>query len=163
MKTFLSIIIVLSAITASVAQEITTFILVRHAEKASADADTELSVQGIERAEKLSSLLKNASITAVYSTKYKRTQNTVSPTAKAKNLTVNTYDKLDVAALQELAKKYPGGTILIAGHSNTVPVIANALLGKNEFQNFPDSEYGNILVISVKEVGKSASVLTLNY
>jgi broad specificity phosphatase PhoE len=164
MKTILSLILLFTAITTTTfAQEITTFILVRHAEKASNDADPELSAQGVERAEKLSAVLKNSSIAAIYSTKYKRTQNTVAPTAKEKNLNVNTYDKLDLPALQELAKKHPGGTLLIAGHSNTVPGIANALLGKSEFQHFPETEFGNILIVSVTEIGKVATVVRLNY
>lgn len=144
-------------------QKITTFILVRHAEKASNDKDPELSEVGVERAQRLAELLRNTKITAVYSTKYKRTQNTIGPVAKAQNLSVNDYESMTAEMLQKIATENPGGTILIAGHSNTVPQIANALLGKTEFQNFPDSEYGTILIVSVVELGKVASVLRLSY
>jgi 2,3-bisphosphoglycerate-dependent phosphoglycerate mutase len=144
-------------------QKITTFILVRHAEKASNDKDPELSQAGVERAQRLAELLKTTTISAVYSTKYKRTQNTIGPVAKAQNLSVSDYESMTPEALQKIAAGNPGRTILIAGHSNTVPQIANTLLGETEFQNFPDSEYGTILVVSVLEVGKVASVLQLHY
>jgi 2,3-bisphosphoglycerate-dependent phosphoglycerate mutase len=145
-------------------QKITTFILVRHAEKASDGSDNpDLSADGAARAQKLLSLLKNSSIAAIYSTKYKRTQNTIAPIAKEKGIAVVSYEKFDVAALSDLASKHSGAILLIAGHSNTIPQIANALLGKNDFQNFPDTEYGTILIVSVTEVGKNASVVKLNY
>jgi 2,3-bisphosphoglycerate-dependent phosphoglycerate mutase len=144
-------------------QKITTFILIRHAEKASNDKDAELSQVGVERANRLAELLKNTKITAVYSTKFKRTQNTIGPVAKAHGLTVKDYETMTAEALQKIAAEIPGGTILIAGHSNTIPQIANMLIGKSEFPNFPDSEYGTILVVSVLEVGKVASVLRLSY
>lgn len=144
-------------------QKITTFILVRHAEKASDGKDPELSQAGAERAQRLAALLKNSKISALYSTKYKRTQNTISPISKEKNLTINDYESMTIDALQKIVNENVGGTVLVAGHSNTVPQMANTLLGKNEFQNFPDTEYGTILVISVLEVGKVTSVLRLNF
>ncbi|HEY0652542.1 MAG TPA: phosphoglycerate mutase family protein [Chryseosolibacter sp.] len=145
------------------AQNITHFILVRHAEKATSDKDTELSEAGKERALRLAELLKNSKISAVYSTKYKRTRNTVAPLAQERNLSITDYETMTGELLEKIAAENRGGTVVIAGHSNTVPVIANTLLGTSEFQNFPDTEYGIILVISVVEVAKVASVLRLNY
>jgi 2,3-bisphosphoglycerate-dependent phosphoglycerate mutase len=163
MKSFVFVFFICLSLGTVAQDKITTFILVRHAEKATTDQDTELSVQGNERATRLAALLKNTAITAVYSTKYKRTQNTIAPTAKEKSLTITTYDNLHQTTLAELATKYAGGTILIAGHSNTIPAIANTLLGKKEFENFSESEYGNILIVSVIEVGKMASIVRLSY
>jgi broad specificity phosphatase PhoE len=144
-------------------QKITTFILIRHAEKASDEKDPELSHAGTERAQRLAVLLKNSQITAVYSTKYKRTQNTVGPISKEKNLAIKDYDAMTAETLQKIATENSGSIVLIAGHSNTVPQIANVLLGRNEFQNFPDTEFGTVLVISVLEIGKVTNVLRLNY
>ena len=60
-------------------QKITTFILVRHAEKGSDGTDDpDLKPEGYERARKLALILKNTTISAVYATKYKRARNTVS-------------------------------------------------------------------------------------
>lgn len=44
-----------------------TIILVRHAEKAAADADTELSKAGKDRAERLARVLKDANIDELHS------------------------------------------------------------------------------------------------
>jgi 2,3-bisphosphoglycerate-dependent phosphoglycerate mutase len=162
-KIFLVLFVFLQLQLSAQDQKITTFILVRHAEKASNDKDPELSDAGVERAQRLAELLKNTKITAVYSTKYKRTQNTIGPVSKAQNLSVNNYESMTAESLQKIATENPGSAVLIAGHSNTIPQIANTLLGKTEFQNFPDTEYGTILVVSVSEVGKVASVVRLNY
>jgi 2,3-bisphosphoglycerate-dependent phosphoglycerate mutase len=143
--------------------EITTFILVRHAEKADDGRDPALSPVGVERAQRLASLLKNTDIAAVYSTRYKRTQNTVGPVAKEKNLIINDYESMTADVLKKLVSENSGRTILIAGHSNTIPQFANTLIGKSDFQNFADTEYGTILVIAVVEVGQTASVVKLSY
>ena len=144
-------------------KKITTFILVRHAEKANDGKDPELSAEGLERSERLSELLKNSNISSIYSTNFKRTRGTVEPLSNKIKVGVNNYERMTVEALEDLTRENEGSTILIAGHSNTVPQIANALLGRNEFQNFPDTEYGTILIISVWEVGKVASVVRLSY
>ncbi len=151
--------------TAVVAQQekITTLILVRHAEKASDGKDPELSEAGVARAQRLAAFLSNTAIGAVYSTNYKRTQNTVAQIAREKNLSITNYELMTLDHLRELTNRFAGKTILIAGHSNTIPQIANALLGRSQFQTFSDSEYGTILILSVVDAGKNASVLHLTY
>jgi hypothetical protein len=47
--------------------------------------------------------------------------------------------------LESLLTKHAGGTVVIAGHSNTIPEIANALVGEKKFEQFADDDYGNIL------------------
>lgn len=127
-----------------------TFILIRHAEKEATGTDPNLTKEGEERAKRLVSMLEKQHIDAIYSTNFNRTKNTVKPLAEAKGLTVITYDKQpDVANLK--------GTIVIAGHSNTIPALANQLLGKEQFKNFDDNDFGNILII------KDGSVTHLRY
>lgn len=145
-------------------QKITTFILVRHAEKvADGSQDPELSQQGIERSIKLAELLKNSKIDAIYSTNFKRTRNTVSVVAKEKALEVKLYESSKPAEIDKMISENTGKTILVVGHSNTIPGIANQLIGKNEYQNFADAEYGNIIIVSVLEKGKSATVVWVKY
>ncbi len=166
MKRNILVLLLAFIVFASLAQEsspITTFVLVRHGEKASNGSDDpELKPEGQERAKRLAAMFANGDINAVYSTKYKRTKNTVTPLAQAKGLDVQVYESLKVETLSELIAKHKGGTIVIAGHSNTVPQIANTLLGKETFQNFTDTEYGNVLIISLDKVG-SGKVLRLQY
>ena len=39
---------------------------------------------------------------------------------------------------------------MIAGHSNTVPPLVNALIGKNEFTTMDENEYGKIWIVVFK-------------
>lgn len=142
---------------------ITTFILVRHAEKANDGTnDPDLTDQGRSRAKELVALLGETKIDAVYSTPYKRTRNTVFPLASSKNLTLLDYTPMKDEAMDQLLEKYRGGTIVICGHSNTTPWIANYFLGRDEFPSFEDSDYDNILLLTILKKG-SAKVTWLNY
>ena len=58
-----------------------TIYLVRHAEKAKGK-DPVLTAQGKQRAENLAQMLQDAGVTRVYSTDYRRTQQTAAPSAK---------------------------------------------------------------------------------
>ncbi len=143
---------------------ITTFILVRHAEKViDGTKDPELEPEGVDRAKRLADMLSKTPVDAIYSTNFKRTKNTVLPLANAKNLIVQNYEALEVSEIGSMLKKHAGGTILISGHSNTIPWMANLLIGKQEYGDFSDDDYGNILIISVVEIGKIAKVTLLTY
>src|SRR5687768_534547 len=61
----------------------TTVVVVRHAEKSTDDPqDPSLSATGQERARLLTSVLKNAGVTSIYTTQYKRTRQTAEPLAQ---------------------------------------------------------------------------------
>jgi hypothetical protein len=60
--------------------------------------------------------------------------------------------------LSNLFSNHTGGTIVISGHSNTIPGLANLLLGSEKFGQFDDSEYNNLLVIVATEVGNGKLV-----
>ena len=156
------IIIFLFASSIAYGQSITTFILVRHAEKATDDPkDPNLSEAGLMRAQSLAKLLAATKVDAVYSTPYKRTRNTVAPMATAKGFDVLEYNKIE--EMDIFLKKYEGGTVVVCGHSNTVPAMANYLIGKDSYHQFEDGDYGNIIIISVVQRGKNAAVVWLNY
>jgi 2,3-bisphosphoglycerate-dependent phosphoglycerate mutase len=59
--------------------------------------------------------------------------------------------------------KHGGGTVLVVGHSNTIPGIVNFLTGKNEYKNFEETEYGNLIIVTVFEKGKKTSVTWITY
>lgn len=148
----------------SFAQSPTTIILVRHAEKASEGGnDPELSDAGKQRAELLAKTLSKTKVTAIYSTPYKRTKNTVAPLATAKNLTIETYNPKP-EELDALIQKNKGGTVVVAGHSNTTPSFVNYLTGnKGEYPNFDDADYGNIIIVTFVEKGKDVKVVWMSY
>lgn len=159
MKRYSGFLLVLFVVACATASAQTTFILVRHAEKESTANDPGLTKEGQERAQALARLLDKQKVDAIFSTNYNRTKNTVQPLANAKSLTVTSYESLKP---EELIEKYTGGVVVICGHSNTIPQLANTLLGNSQFSNYADSDYGNLLVITSIAVGKG-TVTHLRY
>lgn len=158
---FIILCILLSAVPIySIAQtgdSITTYILVRHAEKVDDSADPELSEEGVERVIRLSKMLSEVSFDAVYSTPLIRTRETARPIAEENNLDITEYNHRTVdETVSRWKELHSGETILISGHSNTTPMFANALLGREHFAGwFDDSDYGNLLIITVTGSGES--------
>lgn len=115
---------------AAVETATTTFLLVRHAEKATDDPrDPALTPAGLRRAERLARLLAGRPLAAVYATDYRRTRQTAQPTAASHGLDVTIYDagQPPDAFAQALRRRHPGETVLVVGHSNTVPGIMSQL------------------------------------
>ena len=109
-----------------------TFVIVRHAEKSSDDPrDPSLSEIGKARAQGLARLLADTPLSAAYATGFRRTQQTAQPTADAHDVKIEIYDaKLPATALaSQLRKAHAHGTVLVVGHSNTVPEIVATLSG----------------------------------
>jgi broad specificity phosphatase PhoE len=142
--------------------EVSTFILVRHAEK-DYGRNPVLIEKGIERAERLKEVLKNTSLDAVYSTNTNRTQSTAEPTATDKGLPIISYAPAEMQVFaKDLKRLYKGKTVLIVGHSNTTPAMANYLTETDEHPRFSELDYTNLYVITIPKVGK-ARVLKLRY
>ena len=135
----------------------TTFILVRHAEKGTDDArDPSLSDVGKARADRLAQLLSDAPLMAVYATVYRRTQQTAQPVADGHGMVVTTYDAkmADAAFASQLRAAHAHGTVLVVGHSNTVPGIAAALSG-TVVEAMQDDQFDRIYRISIDSEGKA--------
>src|SRR6188768_2908351 len=119
-------------------------VLVRHAEKADGSADSELSVEGKERARRLVKKIGKFRPKEIYSTDFKRTRDTVQPLATKRHVQIQVYDPRKAQELADKILKSEHKRVLVSGHSNTIPGLAN-LLGKKElFKNLEDSEYGAI-------------------
>lgn len=139
----------------------TTFIFVRHAEKDNNDPrDPDLSAAGKQRAAWLATFLSKVEIKAVYTTPLKRTRQTVTPFAQQKNLEVKDYNAQDPLLLKKWAKTHAGQTILVAGHSNSVPEYLNQLTGTKNYQQLDENEYDKIFIVTFNKYGK-AQVMTL--
>lgn len=107
-----------------------TFVLVRHAEKAGDGRDPALSPAGERRARVLAQSLRAAPLVAAYATPYRRTRMTVAPAAHQHGLAVTIYDAGQTRAFAtRLRRDHRDGTVLVVGHSNTIPDIAAALCG----------------------------------
>lgn len=139
-----------------------TFVIVRHAEKADDSQDPDLSEIGKARAGRLSAMLASLSIDAAYSTPYKRTRQTLAPTAAANGIDVQDYDPRAAGPFLDGLKTQTGRVFLIAGHSNTAPLLANHLLGEERFQALDDSVYDHVWIVRISADGKP-SVMVLHY
>jgi 2,3-bisphosphoglycerate-dependent phosphoglycerate mutase len=135
-------------------QQITTVLLVRHAEKLTTPADDPvLSPQGTARAETLVRMFENSGLNAVYSSQYARTKLTAEPLAKRFRIPVETVDAKSTNKLVEsILSKHSGGTVLVVGHSNTLPEIIEAL-GAGKIQEIDDLDYDNVYVVTVSGNG----------
>lgn len=163
MKKILLFAFLLMALGASAQSTLTTFILIRHAEKkADGSKNPELTEEGAKRAQKLVSLLQRTKVAAVYSTDYIRTRSTVEPLAKSLSLEVKIYEPFKKEPIDRMLTEYTGKTVVICGHSNNIPWIANYLQGTESIQDFADTDYGNMLIVTVTAVGH-ASVTWLRF
>ena len=140
----------------------TTVILVRHAEKAAEPAaDPPLTEAGKARAEALWMALKDAGVRAVITTQYARTVATGAPTASRLGITpevVNAGGANHPAQVASLVKtKHAGETVLVVGHSNTVPAII-AALGAKEPPAICDEVYDNFYVVTIDEAGNASLI-----
>jgi broad specificity phosphatase PhoE len=107
-----------------------TIIVVRHAEKDDdGTRDPPLSPAGNARAEAIARRLADAPLSAVLATEYLRTQRTGAPAAALHGLEVDVLPGATPA--DDVADRARGsaGTVLVVGHSNTVPDIVAALCG----------------------------------
>ena len=135
----------------------TTFIIVRHAEKGTDDKkDPPLSDIGLLRAERLAARLADEPLVASYATDYRRTRQTAAPAAEAHGIMVTVYDaQLPATALvSQLRKAHMHGTVLLVGHSNTVPEIVAALSG-TVVPAMADDEFDRLYRIDLKANGET--------
>lgn len=147
----------------TVPQKMTTLILVRHAEKVDdGTKDPGLTEDGVDRANALVDMFGATKIDAIYSTPLKRTQGTVEPLSKLKGLSIQDYKPMNGEDMDKILEDHNGGTVFISGHSNTTPWVANYFLGTQELSDFADSDYDNLIILSVLEKG-NAKLAWLTY
>jgi 2,3-bisphosphoglycerate-dependent phosphoglycerate mutase len=156
----------------------TRIMLVRHAERAAGDGNVNLSDdEGLPRAEALVAVANEAGVTAVYSTKWCRNAQTAQPLVLALGLPLHVQGSADpqaglgscappvsamvidvhpeVVTSTEVVKhvlgEHRGRTVLIVGHSNTVPEMV-AALGEGTFAPVaigPD-DFDKLFVVTVR-------------
>lgn len=146
----------------------TTYILVRHAEKADLTqgdammkADPPLSEQGEKRAASLVEVLKDYTPDLFYSTNYKRTRSTIAHLTTKFGKEAIVYDPRNQKAFSEKLLEEKGKTIVVAGHSNTIPALANLLIGEKRYEDLDESVYNQFWIITIKDGSKpEAKVVT---
>ncbi|WP_296170127.1 phosphoglycerate mutase family protein [uncultured Brevundimonas sp.] len=134
-----------------------TVILVRHAEKADQSTDPVLSEAGQARAEALAARLSTVSVDLILTSPLQRTGLTATPSAEASGLQPEAISleggtQAHVAAVVERIRAQPeDATVLVVGHSNTIPLIARAL-GQST-PDMADCEYDRLLTIQLEGQG----------
>src|SRR6266513_6190623 len=158
MKTLaLGLLVFVSVSMGSAAQPVV--VIVRHAEKASDGGnDPELSSAGRARADALARILKDSGITAIFTSEFKRTQETAAPIATSIGITATVVPAKDTAAL--VAKLHQlNGNALVVGHGDTISNIVKAL-GINSPVNIPDEDYSELLIVTL---GDKPHLFRLHY
>ena len=134
-----------------------TVIVVRHMEKlADAGDDPGLSPVGQRRAERVAELLAAAGVDAVFATQYRRTAETGLPLAERLSLPLHVYDARDTEQLlAEVDDTYRNGTVVVVGHSNTVPEIVEALSGE-DIGAISEDRYGDVYIVTRPKLGRAS-------
>lgn len=140
----------------------TTIIILRHAEKdtAAGGDDPILTVAGTEKAERLSAIFDKVVPDAFYSTDYTRTRETLTPWAKQASREIQIYDPANLPDFADMLMKQKGKTIVVAGHSNTVPVLVNLLIRDEKYRALADTEYSKIFVVTIKNGKSKEKIIT---
>jgi phosphohistidine phosphatase SixA len=111
-------------------------LIVRHAdiEIPRTTKDPPITPRGKLRAEELLKIAavfasSGTSIRALYATEAKRTQQTLEPLSLATGVAVTVIESSDAFTLEREILRHHAGNIVMAGHSNTVPLTIEALRG----------------------------------
>lgn len=141
----------------------TTIILIRHGERnapTSANPDPHLNTTGKARAKKLIHVLGQSGIRAIYRSHFARSRETAQPLAVNLGLSPIVMDE-PLQIKSDILSNHAGQTVLVIGHSDTVPDLINRL----EAGSVPvidDSEFDNLFVVKVFNQQR-ASVTRLKY
>lgn len=138
-----------------------TVIVVRHGEKADDSKDPALSIAGEARAQRLADMLASSGVKAIYTTQFRRTQLLAQPLANRTGIVPTVVPAADGAALiRQILAHRAGDTVLVVGHSNTVPAIVKALGVKQEVRVAED-EFDGLFIVVPR--GEQTSVLKMKY
>ena len=126
----------------------TSIYLIRHAEKDRSKKDNNnphLNLSGQKRALKWKSFFKNINFEKFYSTNYYRTLETIKPISQGNEIIL--YNPSNIDYKKFIIDNF-GKTVLVVGHSNTIPTFANEVLGENIYEQIEDSNNSNLYVIN---------------
>jgi broad specificity phosphatase PhoE len=145
----------------------TTVIVIRHAEKDSADTvDPKLSVAGMERAQLLARMFGAGDgpgrLDAIYVSNTLRSKLTAEPLAQRLHLPLSIAAGDGKALARRALREHAGGRVLIVAHLDTLPAIVASLSGIDDIPPLAAEDYGLIYVVTVPRIGH-ANLLRLSY
>jgi phosphohistidine phosphatase SixA len=115
--------------------------VMRHLQKADG-ADPRLSAEGAANARRLVAMFRGKAPRAIFVSSTRRARETAAPLAAKLGLTVKEYDPRETPGLVARVKE-ESGTVLVVGHSNTVPEIV-AQLGGARPADLAETDYGDV-------------------
>lgn len=143
----------------------TVVLIVRHAEKAGESGDVPLSSAGEVRARALVDVARRAGVSAVITTQYQRTRATAAPIAESLGVTPEVLEARGAvpqharAVADAIRGRHAGKTVLVVGHSNTVPPIATAL-GAPALPDICDEVYDQLYTVVVAADGSARLIVS---
>jgi broad specificity phosphatase PhoE len=134
-----------------------TIVLVRHAERAPAPMtdDPPLTDAGSARAARLAERLARADVKAIFVTRFRRSRDTAAPLAAA--LKLEPVVESETSALVAKLKARDEPTVLVVGHSDTLPDIVKAFGGPTV--TIADDQFDDLFVL----VPATGACLRLTY
>jgi 2,3-bisphosphoglycerate-dependent phosphoglycerate mutase len=105
-------------------------------------------------------VFQEVSLDNIYSTDFYRTQETAAPLAEEKNITVVTYDPTDLFN-PSFKEKNKGKVVLVVGHSNTTPALANKIIGKQHYSQIDENTFGKLYIIHIQADAISHQLLNI--
>lgn len=144
------------------ASSTTTVVLVRHAEKlADPPDDPPLSPQGEYRAKALAGWMLDSGVRTIYVSELQRTRATAEPVAQRTGAEIVTLPADDVGGLvKRLRGEHRGETVLVVGHSNTVPALIEQLGG--DAVEIGENDYSRLFVVTDSPLTRT-TVLALRF
>ena len=135
-----------------------TIILVRHAEKDASPsqvrADPTLSAEGKQRAVKLFETVRKYNPQHIFTTNFLRTRLTADPLATNQNekyrMFVEAYNPSELEAFAEKLLNLKARSVVVVGHSNTTPQLANLLIKQQKYKDLDETVYNKLFIIRVK-------------
>jgi broad specificity phosphatase PhoE len=118
--------------------------VMRHLQKGEGD-DPPLTAEGAANAERLSAMLADEDIVAIFVSPTRRARETALPLAKRLRIEETIYDPRNPDALVAAVAAAPG-PVLVVGHSNTVPVLVERFGGGPQ-PPMPEEDFGRLFVV----------------
>ena len=151
-----------------------TVFLVRHAEReAEPRQDPPLNKEGIARSQELAKLLGAAGIKTIITSQFARTKQTAEPLATKLNLTATSISlrsnptnprliaEESTAEVVNKILERPGESVLLVGHSNSLPDVIK-MLGGDTVPTIDERTFNDLFIVTVYAKGK-ARVVHLKY
>ena len=151
-----------------------TVFLVRHAEKEDEPRqDPPLKKEGVLRSQELARLLGEAGVKTIVTSQFARTKQTAEPLATKTGVAVTSISLKSnpsnprLIAEQSTAEvinkilEHPGESVLVVGHSNSVPDVIK-MLGGDVVPTIDEKKFDDLFIVTVYAKGK-AKVVHLKY